>query len=63
VNTEVITMHDKEARDRIYQDLRKNGDSLEQQVVCFSSQEQIIDAKGNLTSIWVPTWSVAYPRS
>jgi len=38
-NFEVLTMADKDQRDRLFEDLRKNGDELERQVVKFSSNE------------------------
>lgn len=38
-NTEVITTHDKDRRDRLFDDLRQNGNALERQVVKFSGVE------------------------
>ena len=38
-NQEVITMYDKDKRDAMYEDLRKNGDKQERQVVRFSGYE------------------------
>jgi len=62
-------MLDKDKRDAMYADLRKNGDELERQVVRFSSCEAILDDE-NLAEIddkyrvkYRQTWSVAYPRS
>lgn len=44
--TEVITTTDKEARDRMFEDLRRNGNELERQVVKFSSNEPILGEDG-----------------
>jgi len=38
-NTEVLTMADKDKRDRLFEELRKSDDPLERQVVKFSSNE------------------------
>jgi hypothetical protein len=72
-NTEVITMQDKAARDKMYADLRANGDELERQVVRFSSYELYVpdDAAigaGSINEVYAncryrQTWSIAYPRS
>jgi hypothetical protein len=77
-NTEVITMQDKDKRDEMYHDLRKNGDELERQVVRFSSYEPVLNENGAQVIIFSrfggpgkfqdrpvyrQTWSVAYPRS
>lgn len=43
---EVITTHDKDVRDRLFQDLRKNGNELEKQVVKFSGNEPVIGETG-----------------
>ena len=40
---EVITTTDKDQRDRMFQDLRRNGNELERQVVKFSSVEPALD--------------------
>lgn len=40
-NTEVITTTNKDQRDRMFDDLRKNGNELERQVVKFSSNEPV----------------------
>lgn len=75
---EVITTDSKEQRDRLFEDLRKNGDSLERQVVKFSGCRPVLDEEGNQTGRiirysptgrpqvrlqFVSTWSVAYPRT
>jgi hypothetical protein len=62
-NFEIISTQDKDARDRIYEDLRANGGPLERQVVKFSSVDPVLDEEGNPTSIWIESWSVAYPRT
>jgi hypothetical protein len=62
-NTEVVTTTDKDARDRMYQDLRQNGNELERQVIKFSSCEEYFLDDGNLKIKWRQTWSLAYPRS
>lgn len=38
---EVITTYDKGQRDRLYEDLRRNGNEQEKQVVKFSSVERL----------------------
>ncbi|SRR5258708_34724900 len=38
---EVITTTDKDARDRMFEDLRRNGNELEKQVVKFSGVEDV----------------------
>lgn len=48
---EVITSADKDVRDRLFEDLRKNGNELERKVVKFSGSEPILDADGNHVSI------------
>ena len=55
---EVITTTDKERRDRMYKDLRQNGDELERQVVKFSSVEPHPLKQGQFIS----NWSIAYPK-
>ncbi len=63
-NTEVVTITDKDARDRMYQDLRRNGDELERQVVKFSGCEQYYMDDGIIPKVaWRQTWGLAYPRS
>jgi hypothetical protein len=69
-NQEVMTFTDKWTRDAAYQDLRKNGDSLERQVVRFSSCELTGEKKiregaegFELRLVYRSTWSLAYPRS
>lgn len=74
-NTEVLTTADKGQRDRMYVDLRTNGNSLEQQAVRFSSYEPVMLSEDtqafNLSEgfpdekrpVWRSTWSLAYPRS
>jgi hypothetical protein len=43
---EVITTTDKDARDRMFDDLRKNGNKLEKQVMKFSGVEPVLDECG-----------------
>ena len=75
-NTEIITTTDKAQRDRLFEDLRKNGNELERQVVKFSGNEFVGDEvvknyagkdhgpeKGRTRLVFQSTWSVAYPRS
>ena len=71
-NMEVMTFPDKDARNRVYEDLRKNGDDLERQVVRFSDSEPtgekrvILQGRGNRVGfrpVYRSTYSVAYPRS
>ena len=57
-NTEIFTMTDKVRRDQMFDDLRKNGDATEKQVVKFSGVQSISNSLGNK---WESTWSVAYP--
>lgn len=76
-NMEVITTTDKAQRDRMFADLRQNGNELERQVVKFSSNEPVLGPDGEPDGYWkvyektgfpqwrpafVSTWSVAYPR-
>lgn len=79
MSTEVITTHDKDVRDRLFEDLRKNGNELERKVVKFSGNEPVLGEantqdghfvfydKKNKKPQWRPafrsTWSVAYPNS
>jgi hypothetical protein len=76
---EVITTTDKAKRDQMFQDLRRNGDKLERQVVKFSSNEPFVDENGDTGKIVYysdtrgastqmrpfcrSTWSIAYPTS
>lgn len=62
-NTEVVTTDDKNQRDRMFDDLRQNGNQLEKQAVKFSGNRTTgkCDSKGRMT--YVSTWSVAYPKS
>lgn len=78
-NMEVVTTADKSVRDRLFQDLRENGNALEKQVVKFSGAEPVMGEAGtqegrfvfydkrNKNPQWRPlyrsTWSVAYPRT
>jgi hypothetical protein len=64
-NFEIITTTDKAKRDQMFEDLRKNGDNLEKQVVKFSSNEMHVGIpNGKRTKSWyVSTWSIAYPRT
>ena len=45
-NTEVITTTDKVQRDRLFEDLRKNGNELERQVVKFSGNQPVLKEDG-----------------
>lgn len=73
---EIITTTDKDTRDRMFEDLRTNGNELEKQVVKFSGVEPVLtdsgEPRGYFVSYrvtgknqWRPlyrsTWSVAYP--
>jgi len=61
-NMEVMEFTDKVVRDFAFEDLRKNGNELERQVVRFSGCEKTGETeKGR--SIYQTTWSLAYPRS
>jgi hypothetical protein len=77
-NTEVITTTDKAQRDRMFEDLRRNGNELERQVVKFSGNQPVLGPDGKQDGYWKlyegvgkpqfrpafqSTWSVAYPRS
>ena len=56
---EIVTTIDKDQRDRLFADLRKNGNELERQVVKFSGNEPHPLKPGQ----WISNWSVAYPGS
>lgn len=58
-NTEIFTMTDKVRRDQMFDDLRKNGDATEKQVVKFSSNEPHPLKQGQFIS----NWSIAYPKT
>jgi hypothetical protein len=72
MSTEVITTVDKSQRDRLFADLRLNGNELERQVVKFSGNEltdaapRIVryapNAKPQYRPVYRSTWSVAYPQ-
>lgn len=77
-NFEIITTTDKAQRDRMFTDLRKNGDEFEKQAVKFSSVEPVMKDDGQVMKfrfypgkkprvqprpVFESTWSVAYPRS
>ena len=71
-NTETMTFPDRDARDKVYQDLRRNGDELERQVVRFSDCEPtgekrvVLEGRGNRVGfriVYRSTYSIAYPRS
>jgi hypothetical protein len=76
-NFEVITTTDKAKRDQMFEDLRRNGDHLEKQVVKFSSNEPVLDEYGQQDRAFIQTgsmngrirlkfrsiWSIAYPRT
>lgn len=62
---EVITTTDKDQRDRMFDDLRKNGNRLERQVVKFSSVETVMvedSVSGKAVPTYRSTYSVAYPN-
>lgn len=77
--TEVITTVDKQQRDSLFEDLRKNGNEQERQVVKFSGVESVLGEAGiqegrfvfydkrQRKPQWRPlyrsNWSVAYPKS
>jgi hypothetical protein len=58
MSMEVITTTDKARRDRMYKDLRENGDELERKVVKFSSVEPNPLKQGQ----WISNWSIAWPK-
>lgn len=58
-NFEIVTTTDKDQRDRLFQDLRRNGNSLEKQVVKFSGWEM----HPSYPAEFISNWSVAYPKS
>lgn len=69
-NMEVMEFTDKVVRDGAFNDLRKNGDELERQVVRFSDCEKIGEKEVTMDdgtvesrSIYRSTWLLAYPRS
>jgi hypothetical protein len=73
-NMETITTADKDQRDRMYADLRQNGDEFERQVVKFSDCELIgevkkyrrsgqLDGPYEIRSVYRSVWGLAYPRS
>ncbi len=66
MGTEVFTTTDKDRRDRMFEDLRKNGGALEKQVVKFSGVEEVPDVdvltSTGLRKQYRSTWSVAYPK-
>ena len=49
---EVITTVDKNQRDRLFDDLRRNGNELEKRVVKFSGVEPILGPDGKQDSYW-----------
>lgn len=54
MSVEVITTHDKDVRDRLFEDLRKNGNELERQVVKFSGNEKVTEEL-RMSRIYDPT--------
>jgi hypothetical protein len=59
---EVITTTDKAKRDALFQDLKRNGNHMERQVVKFSGvQEETIELFGKPWKAYKSSWSVAYP--
>lgn len=59
-NFEVLTTTDKVQRDRMFEDLRRNGDPNERKVVKFSGNQVSISEAGEFS--YVSNWSVAYPK-
>lgn len=59
--SEVITTTDKAKRDALFDDLRKNGNRQERQVVKFSSNEVHAGQYVAGRLVYRSTWSVAYP--
>lgn len=55
---EVYTMTDKDQRDRTFEDLRKNGNELEKQVVRFSGNELVTEAV-----FQTPEWALRSPKT
>jgi len=49
---EVITTVDKDKRDRLFADLRANGNELERQVVKFSGNEPVLGPDGKQDGYW-----------
>ena len=65
--TEVITTTDKVKRDQMFEDLRRNSDECERQVVKFSGSEpyDVVETNVNGTGVvqrYRSTWSIAYPK-
>ena len=75
---EVVTTTDKDQRDRLFEDLRKNGNALERQVVKFSGNQPVMKDGGQVMKfrfypgknprvqprpVFESTWSIAYPAS
>lgn len=58
---EVMQTDDKEVRDRVFHDLRANGNDTERQAAKWSSCRPTgkLDAKGRLA--WISTWFVGHP--
>ena len=52
MSMEIVTTTDKDQRDRLFEDLRKNGNELERQVVKFSSVEPILGPDGKQDGYW-----------
>ncbi len=46
MSTEVYTSHDKETRDKLYEELRAKGDENERQAVKFSGNELVLGEDG-----------------
>lgn len=61
-NFDVITTTDKDKRDEMFEDLKRNGNALERQVVKFSGVRPLVKFSGSMVG-WVSTWSLAYPRT
>ena len=60
---EVITTDDKEQRDRLFDEYRKSDDSLERQVVKFSSVREVPPTQAGEVLTYRSTWSIAHPTS
>ncbi len=57
MSMQVITVTDKAARDKMFNELRMDGNEQEQQAVKFSSTEKGEDG------VYRSTWSIAYPTA
>ena len=53
MSMEVIATADKAQRDKLFEDLRRNGNELERQVVKFSSNQPVLDKDGEPMSTFI----------